>query len=133
VENGEVYVDVTSARDPVEHQRARLQVGLERDISLGVAKAAIVLAQADASGVDAFREGLEFGVRRRGGGWFRGLTTLSCLMNLVPRLDAEERAAALYHGLADVASDSAGEEPRFPLGPVPGAAGGRAGAGAGVP
>jgi nitrite reductase/ring-hydroxylating ferredoxin subunit len=28
VENGEVYVDVTSARDPVEHQRARLQVGL---------------------------------------------------------------------------------------------------------
>jgi nitrite reductase/ring-hydroxylating ferredoxin subunit len=120
VENGEVYVDVTSARDPVEHQRARLQVGLERDISLVVAKAAIVLAQADASGVDAFREGLEFGVRRRGGGWFRGLTTLSCLMNLVPRLDAEERAAALYHGLADVASDSAGEEPRFPLEPLPG-------------
>ena len=25
---------------------------------------------------------------RRGGGWFRGLTTLTCLMNLVPRLDA---------------------------------------------
>src|SRR6185312_8133907 len=60
------------------------------------------------------------GVARRGGGWFRGLTTLSCLMNLVPRLEADERAAALYHGLADVASDSAGMEPRFPLEPLPG-------------
>jgi nitrite reductase/ring-hydroxylating ferredoxin subunit len=120
VENGEVYVDVTPARDPVQHQRARLQVGLERDISLVVAKAAIVLVEGEPGGVDAFREGLEFGVRRRGGGWFRGLTTLSCLMNLVPRLESEERAAALYHGLADVASDSAGEEPRFPLEPLPG-------------
>jgi len=120
VEDGEIYVDVTPRRDPVEHQRKRLHVGLERDIALVVAKAAIVLAEADPSGADAFREGLDFGVARRGGGWFRGLTTLSCLMNLVPRLDAGERAAALYHGLADVASDSAGMEPRFPLEPLPG-------------
>jgi nitrite reductase/ring-hydroxylating ferredoxin subunit len=120
VEDGEIYVDVTPRRDPVEHQRKRLHVGLERDIALVVAKAAIVLAEADSSGADAFREGLDFGVARRGGGWFRGLTTLSCLMNLVPRLEAGERAAALYHGLADVASDSAGMEPRFPLEPLPG-------------
>src|SRR6478672_1467339 len=120
VEDGEIYVDVTPRRDPVEHQRKRLHVGLERDIALVVAKAAIVLEQADPSGVDCFRAGLDFGVARRGGGWFRGLTTLSCLMNLVPRLDADERAAALYHGLADVASDSAGMEPRFPLEPLPG-------------
>ena len=120
VEDGEIYVDVTPRRDPVEHQRARLQVGLERDIALVIAKAAIVLEQADPSGVDCFRAGLDFGVARRGGGWFRGLTTLTCLMNLVPRLEAGERAAALHHGLADVASDSAGEEPRFPLEPLPG-------------
>jgi nitrite reductase/ring-hydroxylating ferredoxin subunit len=120
VDDGEIYVDVTPRRDPVEHQRGRLQVGLERDISLVVAKAAIVLTQADPSGADAFRAGLDFGVRRRGGGWFRGLTTLSCLMNLVPRLAQEDRAAALYHGLSDVASDSAGMEPRFPLQPLPG-------------
>ena len=119
VEEGEIWVDVTPRRDPVEHQRGRLQVGLERDIALVVAKAAIVLAEADRSGADAFTAGLDFGVRRRGGGWFRGLTTLTCLMNLVPRLDAEERAAALYHGLADVASDSARMEPRFPLAPLP--------------
>jgi nitrite reductase/ring-hydroxylating ferredoxin subunit len=120
VDGDDVYVDVTPRRDPVAHQRERLQVGLERDIALVVAKAAIVLAEADRSGADAFCAGLDFGVARRGGGWFRGLTTLSCLMNLVPRLDADERAAALYHGLADVASDSAGMEPRFPLQPLPG-------------
>jgi nitrite reductase/ring-hydroxylating ferredoxin subunit len=122
IEDGDVYVDLTPRRDPVEHQRRRLQVGLERNISLVVAKAAIVLVEADPSGVDAFRAGLDFGVRRRGGGWFRGLTTLTCFMNLVPRLPAEERAAALYHGLTDVALDSAGDEPRFPLEPLPGEA-----------
>ena len=120
VDDGEIYVDVTPRRDPVEHQRKRLHVGLERDLALVVAKAAIVLAEADPSGADAFREGLDFGVARRGGGWVRGLTTLSCLMYLGPRLDADERAAALYHGLADVANDSAGMEPRFPLEPLPG-------------
>jgi nitrite reductase/ring-hydroxylating ferredoxin subunit len=121
VEGGDVYVDLTPPPDRVAHQRKRLQVGLERDISLVVGKAAIVLSEADPTGVDAFRAGLDFGVRRRGGGWFRGLTTLTCLMNLVPRLEPEERAAALYHGLSDVASDSAGEAPRFPLEALPGA------------
>jgi nitrite reductase/ring-hydroxylating ferredoxin subunit len=121
VEGDDVYVDLTPPPDRVEHQRTRLQVGLERDISLVVGKAAIVLSEADPTGVDAFRAGLDFGVRRRGGGWFRGLTTLTCLMNLVPRLEPEERAAALYLGLSHVASDSAGEAPRFPLEPLPGA------------
>ncbi len=120
VDGDDVYVDLTPPRDRVAHQRTRLQVGLERDISLVIAKAAIVLVDADPTGADAFRAGLEFGVRRRGGGWSRGLTTLSCLMNLVPRLEGEERAAALYHGLADVAADSAVEAPRFPLEPLPG-------------
>jgi nitrite reductase/ring-hydroxylating ferredoxin subunit len=122
IDGDDVYVDLTPQRDPAEHQRQRLLVGLERNISLVVAKAAIVLVEADPTGVEAFRSGIDFGVRRRGGGWFRGLTTLSCFMNLVPRLPAEERAAALYHGLTDVALDSEGEEPRFPLEPLPGEA-----------
>jgi nitrite reductase/ring-hydroxylating ferredoxin subunit len=120
VDGDDVYVDLTPPPDRVAHQRKRLQVGLERDISLVIGKAAIVLAEADPSGADAFRAGLDFGVRRRGGGWFRGLTTLTCLMNLVPRLEPEERPAALYHGLSEVAMDSAGEAPRFPLEPLPG-------------
>src|SRR4029450_3250846 len=66
--------------------------------------------------------GLNFGVRRRGGGWFRGLTTLVCFMNLSPWLDREDRAVALYHGVADVASDSVVGPPRFALDPLPGTA-----------
>jgi nitrite reductase/ring-hydroxylating ferredoxin subunit len=122
VEGDDVYVDLALQRDPVEHQRVRLQVGLERNISLVVAKAAIVLVEADPTGVDAFRAGLDFGVWRRGDGWNRGLTTLTCLMNLLSRLPTEERAAALYHGLSDVALEAAGDEPRFPLEPLPGEA-----------
>ncbi len=120
LEGDDVYVDLTPPTDPLAHQRQRLYDGLRRNIPLVLAKAAIALADADATGADAFRAGLEFGALRRGGGWFRGLTTLTCLMNLVPRLEWEERSAALYHGLADVASDSALEAPRFPLDPLPG-------------
>jgi nitrite reductase/ring-hydroxylating ferredoxin subunit len=120
IDGDDVYVDVTPLSDPLGHQRQRLHDGLRRNIPLVLAKAAIALGEADATGTDAFRAGLEFGALRRGGGWFRGLTTLTCLMNLVPRLEPQERAAALYHGLADVASDSAMEPPRFPLDPLPG-------------
>jgi nitrite reductase/ring-hydroxylating ferredoxin subunit len=120
VEGDDVYVDLTPPTDPLAHQRQRLYDGLRRNIPLVLAKSAIALADADATGADAFRAGLEFGTLRRGGGWFRGLTTLTCLMNLVPRLAWEERSAALYHGLADVASDSSMESPRFPLDPLPG-------------
>ncbi len=116
----DVLLDLSSPEDPFAHQRRRLRDGLERDIPLVLAKATLTLLQADSTGVDTFRAGLDFGAARRGGGWFRGLTTLSCLMNLLPRLEPEDRAAALYHGLADVAADSAGEPPRFKLEPLPG-------------
>lgn len=120
LDGDDVLVDLGTPADPARHQRKRLRDGLERDISLVVAKATIALQEPDPSGVEVFRAGLDFGVARRGGGWFRGLTTLTCLMNLVPRLEPEDRALALYHGLADVASDSATGPPRFPLPPLPG-------------
>ena len=119
IRGDDVYVDVTPPADPLAHQRKRLRDGLERNLPLVVAKSAIALEEADPTGADAFGIGLDFGVTRRGGGWFRGLTTLTCLMNVVPRLEPGERAAALYHGLADVAEDSAGGAPRFPLEPLP--------------
>jgi nitrite reductase/ring-hydroxylating ferredoxin subunit len=122
VEGNDVLVDLNPPEDPVAHQRKRLQDGLERDIPLVLAKATIALLEADPSGVDLFQAGLDFGVARRGGGWFRGLTTLTCFMNLAPRLDPPDRAAALHHGLADVAADSANMAPRFPLAPLPGRA-----------
>jgi nitrite reductase/ring-hydroxylating ferredoxin subunit len=122
IRDDDVLVDVSPLGDIVEHQRKRLRDGLERDIPLVLAKATLTLMQADPAGVEAFREGLDFGVARRGGGWFRGLTTLTCLMNLVPRLEAQDRAAALHHGLSDVAGDSAGQPPHFRLESLPGPA-----------
>jgi len=126
LEGDDVLVDLSPLDDPVGHQRRRLRDGLERDIPLVTAKATIALLEDDPSGVDVFRAGLDFGVARRGGGWFRGLTTLTCFMNLAPHLDPVDRPAALYHGLADVAADSAVGPPRFPLEPLPGRAPGPA-------
>jgi nitrite reductase/ring-hydroxylating ferredoxin subunit len=120
LDGDDVLVDLNRPGDPAAHRRKRLGAGLERDIPLVLAKATIALMEADPSGVDVFRAGLDFGVARRGGGWFRGLTTLTCLTNLLPWLDPGDRAAALYHGLADVAADSAAGPPRFPLDPLPG-------------
>jgi hypothetical protein len=114
----DVYVDLRPRRDPVEHQRKRLRDGLERNIPLVLAKATITLTEADPSAVDAFRAGLDFGVERRGEGWGRGLTTLACLGNLVPRLERDDVPVALYHGLADVADEAEGHPPRFPLEPL---------------
>ena len=87
VEGDDVLVDLSPRDDPVGHQRKRLEDGLERDIPLVLAKSTIALLEVDSSGLDLFRAGIDFGVVRRGDGWFRGLTTLTCLMNLVPRLD----------------------------------------------
>src|SRR5919201_6491912 len=120
LDGDDVLVDLSPREDQVAHQRARLRDGLERNIPLVLAKAAITLWEADRTGVEIFREGLDFGVDRRGGGWFRGLTTLTCFMNLVPLLEPDDQPAALYHGLADVAADSAGEPPHFALDPLPG-------------
>jgi nitrite reductase/ring-hydroxylating ferredoxin subunit len=122
VRGDDVFVDVKPLEDVVNHQRRRLRDGLQRDIPLVLAKATLALMKADPAGVETFSDGLDFGVARRGGGWFRGLTTLTCLMNLLPRLEEADRAAALYHGLADVAADSAGQPPRFRLDPLPGPA-----------
>jgi nitrite reductase/ring-hydroxylating ferredoxin subunit len=119
VHGDDVYVDLTPREDRVAHQRKRLRDGMERNIPLVLAKATITLAEADPSGVEVFRSGLEFGVERRGEGWGRGLTTLSCLMNLVPWLAAGDVPVALYHGLADVSAEAAGDSPRFPLDPLP--------------
>src|SRR5512146_1496798 len=70
IDGDDVLVDVTPPADPLAHQRARLRDGLERDIPLVLAKAAIALAAADPNGTDAFRAGLDFGVEHRRGGWF---------------------------------------------------------------
>jgi nitrite reductase/ring-hydroxylating ferredoxin subunit len=119
IRNGEVWVDVTPHDDPLAHQRARLREGLEQDISLIIAKAAIALLTGGAGPAEPFRIGVEFGVRYRQAGWGPGLTILTCMMNLLPYLDAEDKPRALYHGLSAVARDCDGMAPRFGVQPLP--------------
>jgi nitrite reductase/ring-hydroxylating ferredoxin subunit len=119
VRDGDVLVDLAPRRDPVEHQRKRLRDGLERNISLVVAKAVVTLADAGTDPAEPYAIGLDFGVRNRRGGWGQGLTMLTCFQNMLPALEPEDRKAALYHGLAAVAVDSDGEPPRFQIEPLP--------------
>jgi len=120
IRDGEVWVDLATREDSLAHRRRRLQDGLERNISLVVAKAAIGLLGEGEDPAEPFRTGLDFGVRYRRGGWGQGLTIHACMMNIMPHLATEDRPRALYHGLSAVSRDSAGAPPRFTLRPLPG-------------
>jgi nitrite reductase/ring-hydroxylating ferredoxin subunit len=120
IRDGEVWVDLTPREDELAHRRQRLQDGLERNISLVLAKSAIGLLNGGEDPAEPFRTGLDFGARYRRAGWGQGLTMHVCMMNLLPHLSPEDRPRALYHGLSAVARDSAGEPPRFIVSPLPG-------------
>src|SRR6516165_5472007 len=119
IRDGDIWVDVATQGDPRAHHRQRLQDGLERDIPLAIAKAVIPLLEMGEDPAEPFRIGLDFGVRYRQAGWGQGLTIHTCMMNLLSRLDASDRARAAYHGLAAVAGDCAGMPPRFGVQPLP--------------
>jgi nitrite reductase/ring-hydroxylating ferredoxin subunit len=118
IRDGEVWVDLAPTEDFRAHHWQRLQDGLERDIPLVIAKSVLPLVE---GGDDAewFRIGLDFGARYRQTGWGQGLTIHTCMRNLFPYLEAEDRPRAAYHGLAAIARDCAGEPPRFRLHPLP--------------
>lgn len=120
VREGEVWVDLARHSDPKVHQRDRLKVGLERNISLVIGKAVLTLMDGGTDdGIEPFRAGLEFGSKYRQAGWGQGLTILACMMNMLPHLEAADKPRALYQGLSAVASDTAGWAPRFPIRPLP--------------
>ncbi len=119
VRDGEIYVDLRAQGNSIEHQCNRLRDGLQHNLSLVVAKAVINLLQQGVAPAEPFCIGLEFGTQYRGMDWGRGLTTQGCTMNLIPWLDEVDRPLALFHGLADVASDTAGMSPRFNPRPLP--------------
>ena len=119
IRDGEVWVDLSPREDRPAYLRQRLRDGLERNISLVVSKSAIGLLGSGEDPAEPFRVGLEFGSRYRRAGWGQGLTMHTCMMNLLPHLDPEDRPRALYHGLSAVSRDSAGEPPRFSLRPLP--------------
>ncbi|NHN42022.1 Rieske 2Fe-2S domain-containing protein [Halorubellus sp. JP-L1] len=115
VRDGDVYVhpDPPRDRDPATHWRERLDTGLEENLRLVVAKSVVGLANADVPAVDVAERGVAFGTRYRADGWSSGLTILAAMTNALDVLDEADRKRALYTGLRHVASDCAGEAPRF--------------------
>src|SRR5262245_19154225 len=82
--DGAVWIDLAPRHDERAHQIKRLQDGLERDIRLVEAKAAIALLDPAGDAREPFRTGLLFGVEQRRNGWGQGLTMLTCFMNMLP-------------------------------------------------
>jgi nitrite reductase/ring-hydroxylating ferredoxin subunit len=120
VESGDIWIDLSPRSDSHRHQVERLRDGVERNISLVIGKSVIGMLDEGVDPREPFRVGLEFGTHYRRDGWGAGLTTLTCMTNMVPHLGADDRARAMFHGLCSVASDSDGHPPRFEMRPLPG-------------
>ncbi len=123
VVDGEVFVEVpTGAGERLSYWTRRLEEGLEQQITLVLAKAVIALLGAGMAPAQVAAVGGRFGLRYRAAGWGSGMTILTACTSVLPALAPEDRVPALVHGLARVAADCAGQPPRFPLEPLPGAA-----------
>jgi len=119
VENEEVWVSTKprNVRDS-ENLKRRLQEGLEQNIGIVIAKAVVGLVEAGVPADDIVKIGVRFGTSQ-GNGWGAGLTILTGMRNVLPKLDRMGRILALYHGLVHVARASAGRAPRHLLGTLP--------------
>ena len=121
VDGDEVVVVLRPDADPAARHLRRLEEGLEQGLTLVMAKAVLGLTEVlgpEAAAVEAIRAGVGFGARNREAGWGAGLTVLTAMANVLPRLDPDDRALALVHGLAFVSRDTRGRPPRFPLAPL---------------
>lgn len=120
IRDGEVWVEsIPRQNRSVEKVRMRLQEGLEQNLSLVIAKAVVALMEAGEAPEAIARIGVEFGTRHRAGGWRSGLTILTAMLNILPRLDHRGQILALYQGLVHVARESADMGTRFLLEPLP--------------
>jgi nitrite reductase/ring-hydroxylating ferredoxin subunit len=131
IRNGnEVWIDILPAvyTDSYPYHQTLLENGLKRNIPLMIAKTVIAMLGDGARNgegtieremLNAFRVGLDFGSNYKQSGWGQGLTIHTCMMNIIPYLDTEDRSYALYHGLSAVAQDCASMPPRFKISPLP--------------
>jgi hypothetical protein len=124
----EVWVDVAgSYAADLNYYQALLQKGLGQNLQLLIAKAVIAMSEEyrhskysnDHGLLKAFYTGLNFGTQCKESGWGQGLTTLICMMNIMPYLDTEDKPYCLYHGLCAVAQDCASMPARCEVSSLP--------------
>jgi nitrite reductase/ring-hydroxylating ferredoxin subunit len=112
VKDGMVYVaDRPRQANLREHYLQRLREGMEQGISLIQAKCLIGLLRDGTDYRDVVRTVALFGLKNRDD-WASGLTILTAMANLVPRLNEETAYLALYQGTRRVANDCAEQPPR---------------------
>lgn len=120
IEDGVVYVDPRPRPVNVEERwKARLRDGLEQNLNLVMIKAVLALQEAGIPARETVEIGARFGATYRAAGWGPGLTILTAMANVLPRLSPTDQALGLYHGLVNVAQNCAGAPPRFQLDPLP--------------
>ncbi len=121
VADGVVWVDPQPApRDEVVHWSARLQDGMQHNIRLVIAKAVLGLQAAGCDYRTALGIGARFGTEYSADGWGAAMSMLTCMANVLPELNEDDRPRALYQGLMHVARECAGKAPRFIVEPLPG-------------
>ncbi|QKG83752.1 Rieske (2Fe-2S) protein [Kroppenstedtia pulmonis] len=120
VQEGAVYVRSQPVKkDALHHYRKRLQEGLEQNLRLVIAKAVVGLLEEGEPAARVAQIGVEFGTTHRQPGWRSGLTILTAMVNILPKLDRQGKILALYQGLVHVARESAGQGTRFMLDSLP--------------
>ncbi|OZB92311.1 Rieske 2Fe-2S domain-containing protein [Paenibacillus sp. XY044] len=122
IHDGLIWVNPRSRNgNQVQLYKDRLLSGLEQNIGLVIAKAIVGLMEAGAPETEIAAIGIEFGVKQRRQGWGSGLTILTAMTNILPKLDKQGRILALFQGLLHTARDSAGSGTRFFLDALPNA------------
>ena len=121
VADGVVWVDPQPApRDEVAHWSDRLRDGMQHNIRLVIAKAVLGLQAAGCDYRVALGIGARFGTEYSADGWGAAMSMLTCMANILPELNEDDRSRALYQGLMHVARECAGKAPRFIVDPLPG-------------
>ena len=120
VRDGEIWVDTSvDTLDLESRWLARLQDGQEQNLSLVTAKSILALRGLEVPPNEILLTGSLHGTRYRMEGWGPGLTIMTALANVLGDLKPDHQSLALYHGLVQVARDTAGQQPLFNLKPLP--------------
>jgi nitrite reductase/ring-hydroxylating ferredoxin subunit len=111
VRGDEVWVKAEFGHsDAVAYWRQRLEVGMEHNLGLTIAKAVQGQLAAGVAPLEIVRQAALFGARNLGS-WGVGMTVLTALGNLLEILPREENFLALVHGIRRLAADCDGAAP----------------------
>ncbi|MCM3290981.1 Rieske (2Fe-2S) protein [Paenibacillus sp. MER 180] len=120
VNDGFIWVNPNSRNgNQVQLYKDRLLSGIEQNIGLVIAKAVVGLIEAGVPETEIAAIGIEIGVKQRRQGWGSGLTILTAMVNILPKLDKQGRILALFQGLLHTARDFARSGTRFLLDSLP--------------